>query len=312
MMNKEQTKRNAKHFWCYPCSHHFISEDFTEPEFTGEDIDPGSPDDEYNYYTRCPLCHEYARACHPRFANIPKMRANATGPRTEAGKRRVALNGVKHGIYAQPHHLLAPANGKYDICPECEVHSDCKAGALSYCPYKTDLMVRVIAAYENGDQAALKTYAGMSQARLMLIMEKILGDIIRMGPMIRQPKIANGTVVELKKADGTKETVYEYVEHPLIRNMPKVMAALGFTSDQQEMNAHASSDKESEELKGKLAEQTDPINFLTQMKDLVATIQHGAPMAAAATRANDPVHQASEDDEDEGEVAMATEENPFA
>ncbi len=303
-----------KHFWCYRCSHYYLSVDFSEPEHTGLDIDPGSPDDELNYYSRCPHCNEWVKAVPHYYANLKRMAANATGPKSDSGKRRVALNGFKHGIYTSEKHLLAPANGKYDICPTCDYQVQCKHREFSYCPFKMDLFLKVITAYENKDLGAMKQYAGQSQAKLLVIYEGMLAEVLnKHGGVIRQPKISNGQVVKIKdQTTGREEIVYEIVEHPLLKHIPKISAALGFTSDQQEMNDHVSMDKDTD-LEGAMGGKVEPSGFVKEMTELIKTIQNGgAVKAAELARANDPVHKATMEDDEDGDVAPAgPDENPF-
>lgn len=297
---------NGKHFWCTACSRHWQSSDYCEPALLEGDYPDSGDDDPLNYYAKCTACGQWSRAVPHYYANLSKMRT--TGPRTAAGKARSALNGFKHGAYAQPHHLLAPANRKYDICRDCEVKLECKEGRLRYCPFKQDLMVRFLAAYENGDMGMTKQFAGLAQGKLYIVLENMLSEVMNKGVLIRSAKINNGNVVTLKNKYGEETAVYEYRENPLIGSLPKVMDALGMTSDQQMLNP-LKAGGDTEGMKGKLAEPADPINFLSQMKDLVSAIQRGAPEAAAAMRAEDEVSREGVDED--GEEAVPDLANPW-
>ncbi|MFA6911266.1 MAG: hypothetical protein WCQ59_09120 [Candidatus Cloacimonadaceae bacterium] len=311
MMNQKGSEnRHKKHFWCYTDSHYWATEDYCEPGHTGCELDDSGAEDPLNYYARCPICKEWTRAVPHYYANLPKMKT--TGPRTEEGKRRSSLNGFKHGRYARPHHLLAPATGKYDICAACEDQDECKAGKIKYCPYKLDLMARVIAAYENGKLDDIKSLAGITQGRMYLVIENMLGEVMNKGVLLKNPVIKNGELVRYDH-DGEEQTLYEYMINPLIKELPKVMGAAGLTSDQQKMNP-ARQEENSEELRGHLKEPTDPVNFLNSMKDLVDSIRGGsAPDIAKAMREADPVYQeySQEGESDEDEDIEVGGENPF-
>lgn len=311
MMNQKGSEnKHKKHFWCYTDSHYWATDDFCEPDMTGIDLDDPGAFDGMNYYAKCPICKEWTRAVPHYYANLPKMKT--TGPRTEEGKRRSSLNGFKHGRYARPHHLLAPATGKYDICVACEDVDECKAGKIKYCPYKLDLMARVIAAYENGKLEDIKSLAGITQGRMYLVIESMLGEVMNKGVLIRQPVLKGGELVTYEQ-DGEEATLYEYIINPLIKELPKVMGAAGLTSDQQKMNP-ARQEENSESMSGHMKEPTDPVNFLNSMKELVESIRGGsAPDIARAMREADPVYQEySQDSEsDEDELDLPDGDNPF-
>lgn len=309
---KGSETRHKKHFWCFTDSHYWATEDYCEPSHIAEELADNGDDDALNYYARCPKCQAWTQAVPHYYANLPKMKT--TGPRTEEGKRRSSLNGFKHGRYARPHHLLAPATGKYDICHACDQLDECKDNKLKYCPYKLDLMARVIAAYENGKLDDIKSLAGITQGRMYLVIENMLSEVMNKGVLIKQPVVKNGEPVEYEE-DGVPKRLYEYVANPMIKELPKMLGASGLTSDQQKMNP-ARQDENGEDMKSHLKEPSDPVNFLNSLKDLVESIRGGgsAPDIAKAMREQDPVYQEYKQDnsnDSDEEIEADVLSNPY-
>ena len=309
---KDNQAKVPKHFWCSGCRRYWHSADYVRPEETGIDLPEGEADDRYNWYAVCPGCGEWIRANRHYYANLGKMHAAQTGPRTAEGKRRSALNGMKHGLNARPQHMLAPANGKYDICRDCESADECKAGTLKYCPYKTDLLARFMAAYENGEVKDMKPFAGLTQGRLYMILEMMLAEVMEKGVLLKSPLVSGGTVVEYTDKDGNLQRIDQYSANPLIALLGKVMSDLGMTSDQQVMNP-AKADG-TDDMDGSLkVEKTDVHTFMNDLKDLMNIVTGGAAEVAASMRNRDPVAQGIEEDTPEdGEVPEPDEiDNPF-
>lgn len=307
----------AKDFWCSEDSKHWATDDYCVhkqlPAEVAEQVEDLGEESPYNSFAKCPVCKTWCRSVPHYYANLEKMRANATGPKTEDGKRRSSVNGITHGIYAQPHHMIAPANGKYDICEDCDIKERCEAKELRYCPYKQDLMVRFMAAVENGDSGALRQYAGLSQGRLYIVLENMFQEVMKLGPAIKQPRLNAGKVVTIENEQGEETTLYEYVEHPLLDDIPKIMQALGMTSDQQNMNPSKAEETDREQG-GNLKAPEDPVSFIKNMTELVNAIKNGsAPEIAKLKRESDPVYQElNKDGEESSEVEIdESEENPF-
>jgi hypothetical protein len=303
----EDSKIIEKHFWCEVCREYWKTADFLKPEEaeSGTGSLPsqgrrpsGSVDDQYDFYCKCPGCGELTKAVPHYYANLKKMRT--TGPRTDAGKARSAMNGVKHGMYAQPNHLLAPANGKYDICADCEAAEACQNKELRYCPFKTDLLLRFIAAYENGDLNHLKTMSGLSQGRLYLVLESCFSEIGNTGVLLKSLKVSNGDVVYEKKTvgegpdavvmDDTDKPIFEYKSNPLIDVLPKVMESLGMSSNQQNMNPAKKEDDDPEKLKRGQLPAEAMSNFMNTMADLLKAAGGNSVKLAELSREADRVH----------------------
>lgn len=334
-----------KHFWCDVCKQYWCTSDFMRGDELNDDDQEKSvdsrlnhptsqqvvlqgprhgnddADDPFDYYCKCPKCGVLTRAVPHYYANIPKMRT--CGPKTEEGKRRSALNGMKHGIYAQAHHLLAPANGKYDICQECDLLEDCRDKKIKYCPFKQDLMLRTIAAYENGDLEHLKTMAGLNQGKMMIVLDNCFDEIMQTGVLLKSLKVSNGRVVYNKKADPDHPSesiddldnpIFEYKANPLIDVVPKVMEVAGLSSNQQKMNPSKQEDVDDEKLKKGQVPEDGLMTFMTMMNNFM-TLMSGGKLAETAklSRDEDPVHKDIES-QGEGEAVIAEtgiKDNPF-
>lgn len=298
-----------KHFWCYECSKYWKTSDFMSG-------------DEYDYYSKCPQCSSITKAVPYYYGNLPKMRT--TGPKTEAGKQRSSVNAIKHGMFASAHHLLAPANGKYDICRECDSLSDCKYGKLKYCPFKQDMMLRFLAAYENGDMEYLKTMAGLTQGKLMLVLDNCFNEIMSEGVLIKSLKVSNGRIVYHKKPvddggevayeDDYDNPLFEFKSNPLIDVLPKIIETAGMSSNQQKMNPGKQEDVDEDKLKGLRMDEGGLMTFMGMMNNFM-TLMGGGSLAetAANSRDSDPVHveleNANEDEERQEQTGPVN--NPF-
>lgn len=203
----EKTQIGLRHFWCYDCHGYWQTDDYT--------VDGDSA------FSKCLLCH---RKCHDvphYFSNLPKMHLNATGPKTDSGKKRSSMNGYRTGLNAKKAFLLAPANhNKYSQCKDCEYSRSCKNKELKYCPVILDPMLKFLAAFENGNIDELKQFAAFSQGKTFLALQNIYAAIFDKGVIV---KSVHPEFTELKS-------------NPVIKYIPELMAVLGFTSDQQQMN----------------------------------------------------------------------------
>ena len=305
MDKQTETMVDNKHFWCSECSHYWNTNDFSEPSHASIDLPDTGADDPLNYYSRCPLCHDWARAVPHYYANLKKM--HPTGPRTEAGKRRSSLNGMTHGLYAQQKNLLAPAHGKYSICESCDEAERCRDGALKYCPYRVDNMLRFVAAYENGDVEAMRTFAGLTHARMADMLTRSMDAVDKTGTELIAPKVYKGVIVSYEDEDGKEHIVMEHTAHPLITKIIDMMAAMGLTSDQMKINPSKTESDPNPE--GNLKAPADPISFMNEMKEMVKIVTQGGIDIAKAMRGEDP--DSESESGDDADVEFPDEPNPF-
>ncbi len=297
-----------------------MSEDYCSPDEVKDHHLEQVSDEAYNMYARCPVCKDWCRAVPHYYANLGKM--HSCGPRTKDGRKRSSLNAFKHGMYAKGNNLLAPANGKYDICADCADKEACDNKELKYCPYKLDLMAKFVAAYENGDINAVKAFAGISQARVYMILENMMHEVLTRGVMFIAPKVHQGEVVKYGVGEQNEDGEYdqyevlnEYSLNPMIDAIPKVMSTLGMSSDQQSMNPAKQVETE-ESIKGKMAAPVDPINFMNSLSALIgqATGATQKTELASAMRKADIVHQeatSGHDVDDDTDAETDEIKNPF-
>lgn len=281
MKGQESTNIVYKHFWCYDCHDYFKSSDFTEKDG--------------NHYAPCPHCKKQTMAGHHALANIPKMCANATGPRTKEGKERSALNGYKTGIRAQKMGMLAPANYmKYTACLACEHAEQCKGKKIKYCPENMSRLLQVVQAYTEGDPKALQLLAAQNQAKTTMALDACFQYLFK-----------EGATVTSEHKDFT-----EIKDNPVLKHIPKLMEVTGFTSDQQKMNPKEEGDTNSFESSLHLRVQNSG-DFINQFQQTIETAFKNM-VAANKNREADPVRQNMKKEEsgDKAELELP-ETDPF-
>ncbi len=232
-----ENKVIEKGFWCPSCKVYWKTNSF-------DTIDPLDSDDSNleNFEASCPNCKEKRIAAPHYYANLRKMSANATGPRTEKGKERVARNGIKHGLYSNPNHLLYPAKpGQYKECENCPQGHLCKNKEITYCVIKTELLLKFHYAYKTGDVNCLKEFAGMTQAKTMMALNEMYHSVQSMGVIQMAPKFSsNGEML----FDENGEVVKVISAHPLLAHIPTYINTLGFSADQQQMSPAKQTEKD--------------------------------------------------------------------
>lgn len=271
----DQTNIQIKHFWCYECSHYWQTNDFKTIKDT--------------VYSNCPLCNHPTKEVPQYFANLKKMAANATGPRTEAGKKRSSLNGFKTGLYSRQVHLLAPAlHGKYKHCDNCEYKTECIGKDLKYCPINLEPMLRFLAAYSEGRVKDLKEFAGIAQGKTFMILQEAFNKVFDDGLVI----------------DSEHPLYTEKKAHPLLKHIPELMLTLGFTSDQQEMNPKFEQETDPEDL----TKTVDPGDFVKKLVTDIATAVSNIKKLPTPSERGD---QAAVKTEEHPDKMTLPESNPF-
>lgn len=185
----------------------------------------------------CEVCYAPAPECSYRVHNLATNAWHkATGPKTEAGKARVALNPWKDGTKCRKgkHHILAPAKfDKYPWCTECPDRDDCENKLIKYCPRDFETTLRFVQAYKDGDVNALKEDAAIANAQVSKVFAMMISSIMQKGVMMK--------TVQVDK-NGNELVTWE--KNQLVKELPQYMSTLGFTADQQVMTPKAVEQKE--------------------------------------------------------------------
>jgi hypothetical protein len=210
-----------KYFYCKPCKFSWKTEDFHSD---GEEVS-----------ALCPICEKNAPECTHSTYNLARTAwQNATGPKTEEGKARVALNPWVDGAHCKKIRILAPAKfDKFPWCHDCDQRDECEKKTIKYCPRDLETTARFIAAFKEGDVSALKEEAGIANAQMWKIFSMMLHNIVDKGVMLK---------IESTDSDGNKSVRYE--KNNLVKELPAFVATLGFSADQQVMTPKAVEQKE--------------------------------------------------------------------
>ena len=228
---------NLVAFRCVDCGHNFDA-----VPLRVEDCDD-SPHHPFEYVGECPLCgEEVEQAAYQR--NLLKAWANATGPRTPAGKQataknleghptpeealRTRFNAMKHGLNAQVAQYFPSRPDKYPACKNCTVARDyCEAQPA--CVQQTQLFMIHHAAFEQKDPKLLQPIFANMQASITALVTQIIQTIITDGVKLEAPAWAvnrEGEIVigEYKTENGEIATIMEVKAHPLIKSLQEFLS----------------------------------------------------------------------------------------
>ena len=276
------------HFFCYDCKHYFLSETYK--------LDRKLIHQTYKYYSKCPLCGAKTYNVGHSFANLEKMHENAPGPQTIEGKKISSMNAFRTGMHAKKINRLAPARfGKYLQCENCEYAEMCEIGNLKYCPVNLGTMLRFVAAYQEGRVEELKEFAGIAQGNIQFMIEQITKEIFE-----------EGLSIETLSKTGVKE----YKSNPLIKSFGDLMQVAGYTSDQQQMNPRAETEKD-KILEGNLDKETG-IDYISRLSATIANAIKNLPQANKERSADPNLDKTGEELEKEKvNFKDVPEESPF-
>lgn len=301
MAEKLESISTVKCFWCPKCHLSWKTNEYDVLDQNSEDYD--------DFTAQCPQCKNTVTSKPYYFANLSKMSANATGPRTKEGREIVAHNPIKHGLYSAPDKLFYPRKpGKYKECDSCGHRELCENKEIKHCIVKTDILLKFVYAYKTGDANMLRELAGFTQARVAMALNDVLADLQNHGVMLVAPKV-NGFGEVLKDEEGN--TIFDYSANPLLKHIPSLINTLGFSADQQEITPEKSREKDEVNNPGNLAlKGTEVLNHIMSFffgKNQVAD-------NAESKRNEDPVYQSLTGREvSEEEIVVDTPAvNPFA
>ncbi|WP_024303309.1 hypothetical protein [Pseudogulbenkiania sp. MAI-1] len=225
-------------FRCNPCRHTFDAEPLRVDE------EPELEHHPFSYVAECPLCGEEAGQA-PFHKALVKAWANATGPRTAAGKAavtknieghptpeeslRTRFNAMKHGMSAETAQYFPSRPGKYPACSSCDVdHSYCAQQPA--CVKQTQLFMVHHAAFEQRNPKHLTPIYSSIQASITAIIQQILQTIIADGVKLEAPAWAvdrEGNVVIGEYQDiatGQTKRIMEVKAHPLLKPLQEFLS----------------------------------------------------------------------------------------
>lgn len=265
----------------FRCSH--CCEVFSRTPATVSDA-PDQAWHPFTYAAACPKCDHIAHQSG-RERGLLKAWANATGPRTDAGKAAVTknieghptpeealitrFNAIKTGIYAQTATYFPAKPGQYAVCDACEyygnecaVHNTLNPPA---CLKRTELFMKHQIAFDSRDPGMLMQLRAGVQSAVHALLEEMLVVIMKDGgPRIKSPEWfydKDGGFHLARYMDqesGNYVQITKIEEHPLLKRVMEflfknnlTLADMGMTpkvmEDQEILRGHLSDEKENRE-----------------------------------------------------------------
>lgn len=192
----------------------------------------------FRYFANCPECGSECEQAGWERALL-KAWTKATGPKTEAGKARVAqnleghptpeealrtrFNALSHGAYARTAHYFPARPGKYAQCEGCE-HRELTCHSQTACLKRVELFMRHHIAFEARDPELLMQLRADTQASLQAIIDEMIYIIAADGgPRIMSPEWyydPTGQCHLVKFTDastGEQKTLMKAQAHPLLK-----------------------------------------------------------------------------------------------
>lgn len=205
--------------------------------------DPDQAHHPYRYIGTCPDCLDDCEQSGSQ-RGLLKAWANATGPKTEAGKAataknleghptaeealRTRFNAMRHGMTARTAQYFPASPDKYPACKTCDVDREYCSGQ-SACVKQTQLFMLHHAAFEQRNPKHLQGMYADIQASITAVIQMILQTIIADGVKITAPAWRadkDGKVVigeYLNKETGEMETIMDVSAHPLLKPLTEFL-----------------------------------------------------------------------------------------
>jgi hypothetical protein len=229
-------------FKCLNCVHQWDG----EPDIVEDDVNLAHP---HRYFAACPCCNEQVQQVAWQRA-LYSSYVKSTGPKTIEGKAasaanleghptpeesfRTRFNGMKHGAFAKTAMYFPAKPGKYAFCTSCDIdHDYCRAQPA--CIKRTELVMRHLVAYQNGDPRLLRDLNAVQQANLRALFDDMLISVISDGVALKTPAYAFDKDGNFNLAryvdDKTNETVQimDVKAHPLLKPLFDLMSKNNMT-----------------------------------------------------------------------------------
>lgn len=263
----------------------------------------------HRYFAPCPACADEAPQAEWE-QRLMKAWANATGPKSEAGKaasaanlkghptpeetKRLRFNAMKTGMYAETATYFPAKPGKYPQCQGCSVNWGWCATQTA-CVKQVELFMQHHVAFEQGNPTALKEQYASMQAAVFGLLSMIIQTIAGDGVKITSPKYYTNEggmfLCEYSDPDtGERRVIHEITAHPLFKPLGELLSRNHLSlADMGITQAQAVPD--SPMMAGRLAGDLGPEDVqqfaLTQQKQL-ADLRDVMQRADAARR-RDPI-----------------------
>lgn len=266
-------------FRCSSCGHRWSG----APEAT-----EGAPDQPWHpwaYSSICPGCGEAAEQ-DPQQRALLKAWANATGPRTAAGRDSSAanlsghptpeetqvtrFNALRHGLHAKVATYFPAKPGRYPHCNGCPYYDrECKPNPPPghenprACMRRTELYMQHQVAFEEGDPKLLTAKRAETHWLLQAIVDDmILAIVSDGGPRLKEPAwyydkeggfhLAGFYEQREDGSRGAYHQIYEFKEHPLLKPLIQYIDKLGLSLGDMGMTPKAQDEQDA--LEGQLAQ----------------------------------------------------------
>lgn len=258
----------------------------------------------FSYIGECPECRcECEQASFQR--GLLKAWANATGPRTPAGKAatarnldghptpeealRTRFNAMKHGMNAETAQYFPAKPGRYPACSNCDVDWDYCASQPA-CLKQTQLFMQHHAAFEQRNPKHLQTIYSSMQASITAIIQQILQTIIADGVKLESPAWAvdreGGVVIGEYQdlATGKMHRIMEVKAHPLLKPLQEFLSRNNLSLSDMGMTPKAI--EQEEQQMGRLKPGEDGVPTLSLEDYAAKQAESLAALRVLADRAN--------------------------
>ena len=297
IMGKVRDKLADVQFHCDSCGHRWEGEPGRVVDVADKTHHP------WDYFAECPECGAEA-AQSKRQAQLLKMWANATGPRTAEGKqrsaanldghptpeeaRRTRFNAMKHGANAATATYFPAKPGKYPECDGCPYLDTCGVDGNFACQRKTELFMVHEIAFESQDPRMLQGLRAKMHAAVTAILDMIMQSIIARGVELESPQWyydRDGVfhLAEYTDDYGQRRLLMEVRENPLLKRMSDIIRSTGMTLSDAGMTMAVQ--QERDEISGHLdGDKADRETMLEYQRQQAAALSN---MSALIERASE-------------------------